>query len=158
MALYIAVSSWSSLNIYYKHGADVCDQWRVSSGRWAFDELERWVSSPPSFSVSALFFTGVGMLFYAFLALMRLRFLWWPFHPIGYAVANIFRCMEYLWSPFFFGWLAKIIALKFGGIKLYRSLVPFFLGLIMGETVGNGFWATVLGKIFGIHGFAYFEF
>jgi len=155
--LYIGISSWSSLNIYYKYGANASEQWRIESGRWAFDELERWISNPRLASPSALFFMGTGALFYIFLAFMRLRFLWWPFHPIGYAVANTFT-MQYLWSPFFFGWLAKVIALKSGGIKSYRRFVPFFLGLIMGETVGNGFWVTVLGEIFGVHGFAYFEF
>jgi hypothetical protein len=157
MVLYIGVSSWSSLNVYYKHGANICGQWRIESGKWAFDELERWISNPRLVSPSALFFMGSGALFYIFLAFMRFRFLWWPFHPIGYAVANTFT-MQYLWSPFFFGWLAKVTALKSGGIKSYRRFVPFFLGLIMGETVGNGFWVTVLGEIFGVHGFAYFEF
>jgi hypothetical protein len=157
IVLYIGISSWSSLNVYYKYGANICGQWRVESGKWAFDELERWVSSPSSASPSALFFMGVGALFYFFLAFMRLRYLWWPFHPIGYAVANTFT-MQYLWSPFFFGWLAKVIVLKAGGIKSYRHYVPFFLGLIMGEAVGNGFWVTFLGEIFGVHGFAYFEF
>jgi hypothetical protein len=155
--LYIGVSSWSSLNLYYKHGANICEQWRVNSGKWAFDELERWVNSPVAASPSALFFMGAGALFYTFLAFMRFRFLWWPFHPIGYAVANTFT-MQYLWSPFFFGWLAKVIAIKTGGIRSYRRFVPFFLGLIMGEAMGNGFFVTVLGEIFGIHGFAYFEF
>ncbi|MBC8233941.1 hypothetical protein H8E77_30705 [bacterium] len=157
MIFYIGISSWSSLSLYYNYGADACEQWRVSSGRWAFDELERWINNPLPSSPTALFFMVTGALFYVFLAFMRLRFLWWPFHPIGYAVANTFT-MQYLWSPFFFGWLAKVVVLKFGGIKSYRSFVPFFLGLIMGETVGNGFWATVLGEILGIHGFAYFEF
>ncbi len=157
IVLYMGISSWSSLNVYYKYGANICGQWRVESGKWAFDELERWVSSPSSASPSALFFMGTGALFYFFLAFMRLRYLWWPFHPIGYAVANTFT-MQYLWSPFFFGWLAKVIVLKAGGIKSYRHYVPFFLGLIMGEAVGNGFWVTFLGEIFGVHGFAYFEF
>jgi len=157
IVLYMGISSWSSLNVYYKYGANICGQWRVESGKWAFDELERWVSSPSSASPSALFFMGMGALSYFFLAFMRLRYLWWPFHPIGYAVANTFT-MQYLWSPFFFGWLAKVIVLKAGGIKSYRHYVPFFLGLIMGEAVGNGFWVTFLGEIFGVHGFAYFEF
>jgi hypothetical protein len=144
--LYLAIASWSSLNLYYRYGADACEQWRVSSGRWSFDELERWISNPLTASPPAVLFMAAGTLFYAFLAFMRLRFLWWPF------------TMQYLWSPFFFGWFAKVVALKFGGIKSYRRLVPFFLGLIMGETVGNGFWATILGELFGVHGFAYFEF
>jgi hypothetical protein len=157
IVLYIGISSWSSLNVYYKYGANISEQWRINSGRWAFDELERWINNPPSSSPSALFFMGMGALSYVFLAFMRLRFLWWPFHPIGYAVANTFT-MQYLWSSFLFGWIAKVMALKFGGIRSYRRYVPFFLGLIMGEAVGNGFWVTVLGEIFGIHGFAYFEF
>lgn len=157
IVLYIVVSTWSSLNVYYKYGADTCEQWRVESGKWAFDELETWINNPVLSSPSALFFIGSGAVFYVFLAFMKLRFLWWPFHPAGYAVANTFT-MQYLWSPFFFGWLAKVITVKSGGIKSYRSFVPFFLGLIMGETVGNGFWVTILGEIFGIHGFAHFEF
>lgn len=157
IVIYMGISSWSSLNVYYKYGADNCEGWRVGSGRFAFDELERWVNNPVSSSPPALFFMGTGALFYIFLAFMRLRFLWWPFHPIGYAVANTFT-MQYLWSSFLFGWLAKTLALKFGGVGAYRRYVPFFLGLIMGETVGNGFWVTILGKVFGVHGFAYFEF
>ena len=155
--IYVIVSTWSSLSVYYKYGADNCESWRVSSGTWAFEELENWINNPVLPSLSSIFYVGLGASFYAFLAFMRLRFLWWSFHPIGYAVANTFT-MQYLWSSFFFGWLIKVIALKTGGIKSYRSLIPFFLGLIMGETVGNGFWVTILGQIFGLHGFAYFEF
>ena len=157
MIIYIGVSSWSSLSIYYKYGAFNCEGWRVGSGSLAFEELENWINKPLSPSLSSMFFMGLGASFYAFLAFMRLRFLWWQFHPVGYAVANTFT-MQYLWSPFFFGWLIKVVALKSGGIRSYRNLVPFFLGLIMGETVGNGFWTTILGEIFGVHGFAYFEF
>lgn len=155
--LYIVISSCSSLSVYYKYGANSCEQWRVSSGRSPYEELSRWLNTSQPSSPAALFYIGFGALFYAFLAFMRLQFLWWPFHPVGYVVANTFT-MQYLWAPFLFGWFAKVIALKSGGIKSYRNLVPFFLGLIMGETVGNGFWVTVLGEIFGIHGFAYFEF
>jgi len=157
IVLYIGVSSWSSLNVYYKYGADNCGAWRVGSGKWAFDELDRWADNPLSSSPSSIFFMGMGALLYVSLAFMRLRLLWWPFHPIGYTVANTFT-MQYLWSSFFFGWLAKTTILKFGGVRSYRRYVPFFLGLIMGETVGNGFWVTILGEIFGAHGFAYFEF
>jgi hypothetical protein len=155
--LSIVIAVWSSLHVYYKYGANVSEQWRVSSGRWAFDKLESYLNAPLKKDIGALSFIGGGALFYIFLAAMRMRFLWWPFHPIGYAVANTFT-MQYLWAPFFFGWLSKRIALSLGGIRAYRGAMPFFLGLIIGEMVGNGFWITVLGEIFGIHGFAYFEF
>ena len=157
MALYIGVATWSSLRLYYAHGADSMNQWRVQSGTWAFQELQAWLTAAPSASFPAALYMGFGAAFYGVLSILRNHFLWWPLHPIGYAVANTFT-MEYLWSPFFFGWLAKSVALRAGGIGGYRKYVPFFLGLILGEAAGNGFWVTILGEVFGVHGFAYFEF
>jgi len=86
-----------------------------------------------------------GFLFTIFLAIMRVKFIWWRFHPAGYAVSNSFN-MEVFWSPLFFGWLAKTIILKFGGLKLYRRSVPFFLGLMLGHFITSGTW-TVIGII-----------
>jgi hypothetical protein len=124
---------------------------------WAFEELQAWLASPPPASRPAMVYVGAGAAAYAALAAARNHFLWWPFHPVGYAVANTFT-MEYLWSPFLMGWLAKLVALRLGGIAVYRKLVPLFLGFIVGEAAGNGFWVTVLGEMFGVHGFAHFEF
>ncbi|MAF08850.1 hypothetical protein CMK11_00210 [Candidatus Poribacteria bacterium] len=157
MALYIGVGTYSSLRLYYAHGADSMNQWRVESGAWAFEELQAWLASRPEASLPAILYMGLGAAFYGALSIARNHWLWWPFHPIGYAVANTFT-MEYLWSPFLMGWLAKFVALRVGGMAAYRRLVPFFLGLIVGEAAGNGFWSTVLGEVFGIHGFAHFEF
>ncbi|MBC7327283.1 hypothetical protein H5T87_04115, partial [bacterium] len=92
-------------------------------------------------------------IFTLFLGLMRYRFTWWPFHPLGYAAANTVT-MNFLWFSFFLGWLCKVTAVKVGGLRAYRKALPFFLGLIMGEVIGNGFWAIVQA-IFGFHGFAY---
>jgi len=157
MALYMGVGTWSSLGLYYAHGADSMNQWRVQSGVWAFEELQSWLANPPPASLPAALYMAMGGAVYAALAAARNHFLWWPFHPVGYAVANTFT-MEYLWSPFLMGWVAKAAALRLGGIAAYRKLVPLFLGFIVGEAAGNGFWVTVLGEIFGVHGFAHFEF
>ena len=35
-------------------------------------------------------------------------------------------------------WLIKLLALRYGGIQLYRTLLPFFIGLILGTCVGVG--------------------
>jgi len=133
------------------------NQWRVESGKWAFDELATWLARPQPASLPSVLYMLLGAVAYGFLAVMRSHYLWWPFHPVGYAVANTFT-MEYLWSPFLMGWIAKSVALRLGGIAAYRRVVPFFLGFILGEAAGNGFWVTVLGEVFGAHGFAHFEF
>jgi len=156
--LYIAVSAVSLLSMYYQYGADACNQYRVQRGRYAFSRLESFLSEPRPPDFTGLFFMAFGAAFYIFLALMRLRFLWWRFHPIGYALANEPVTMPYMWFSFFIGWSVKVLAIKYGGAKAYRKLMPFFIGLIIGETVGNGFWVVILGEIFDIHGFAYFLF
>ena len=48
-----------------------------------------------------------------------------------------------LWFSFFVGWLVKQLIVKFGGHKLYMNARPFFLGIIVGESVAAGVWLLV---------------
>ena len=66
-----------------------------------------------------------------FLMFMRSRFLWFPFHPIGFAIGPIW-IMDQIWVTVFFAGMIKLIFLKYSGMKLYRNAQPFFLGLILG--------------------------
>jgi hypothetical protein len=45
-----------------------------------------------------------------------------------------------LWFSIFWGWLAKVVILRFSGAKGYVNAKPFFLGLIVGESAAAGFW------------------
>jgi hypothetical protein len=72
---------------------------------------------------------------------------WWPLHPLGYALATT-QSMDYMWFPFFLAWLAKCLTLRYGGIKAYRSALPFFLGLILGDYVVPTLWG-VFGMLTG---------
>ena len=38
----------------------------------------------------------------------------------------------------FVAWAAKSLIMRFGGIELYRKAAPFFIGLILGSSVGIG--------------------
>ena len=53
---------------------------------------------------------GVGFLFCTLLFLARLRFPWWPFHPIGYAVSSSY-VINLVWMPLFIAWVAKSLIL-----------------------------------------------
>jgi len=66
---------------------------------------------------------------------MRRNFVWWPFHPIGYAVANAGSGapFEWVWMSIFVGWLCKYLTLRYGGIQAFRRVMPFFIGLILGD-------------------------
>jgi len=76
------------------------------------------------------------------LGLLRLRFWWWPFHPIGYLASTCWG-MHTTWIPFFIGWLAKVVVVRFGGLRLYRRTLPVAIGLIAGDFVSQGFWLVV---------------
>jgi hypothetical protein len=36
---------------------------------------------------------------------------------------------------FLIAWVTKVLVMRYGGVRLYRQFVPFFLGLIVGQMV-----------------------
>lgn len=92
--------------------------------------------------VGAINFMIIGGLFTTFLSFMRMKFLWWPFHPVGYAISMNFG-VDYIWFTIFLGWLIKSIIMKFGGLRSLRSATPFFLGVILGEYAIGSFWSAL---------------
>lgn len=76
------------------------------------------------------------------LSMLRLRLWWWPLHPIGYLASTCWG-MHTAWVPFFIGWFAKVIVVRFGGLRLYRRTLPVAIGLMVGDFVSQGFWLVV---------------
>jgi hypothetical protein len=79
---------------------------------------------------------------------LRRQFIWFPFHPTGYAL-GLSAGMVWVWSAICVGWILKAILLKFGGLRLYRKAAPFFVGVILGDFLIGTFWSLV-GAVFGI--------
>lgn len=143
-------SFWALLTIYYTYGAATAkvNNWRTSMGSVPFNNLADWTRNPRLADPVALQAVGAGVLVTGFLNAMRTRFVWWPFHPVGYAVANTFT-MEWLWCATFIGWLVKLVIIRYGGMRLYRQGIPFFIGLILGDYIIGGAWSLV-GLAFGV--------
>lgn len=143
---------WAMLHSMYIVGYDSAKfrgpaPWAFGQDPW--QKMDNWITSPqpPDHgSVGAYLF---GMLFTLFLAAMRARFFWWPFHPAGYMVSGSFGLFR-LWLPIFVSWLAKSLILRYGGLTAYRRFLPFFLGLILGE-FSVGFFRTLLDLTFSLH-------
>jgi hypothetical protein len=76
------------------------------------------------------------------LAMLRLRFPWWPLHPVGYLAANCWG-MHWYWMPFFIGWLGKVLSIRYGGLRLYSRAMPFAIGLLLGDMVNQGIWVVL---------------
>jgi hypothetical protein len=76
------------------------------------------------------------------LGLLRIRFWWWPFHPIGYLAANTWG-LQLWFLPFLVGWAAKALITRYGGLVLYRSTIPLAVGLILGDLLNSGLWGVL---------------
>jgi len=155
----VVATFWSLLHIYYINGAATAKiqaGYRTGIGSHAFNRLSNWVLNPAKTDVPALSFIGVGAAFALFLTIMKSRFLGWPFHPIGYGLA-VSYAMDYFWFTAFIGWLCKLLTIRYGGIKLYRRALPFFMGLILGDYVTASLW-SLIGWLLGITTYRAFIF
>ena len=83
---------------------------------------------------------AVGIVVTSLMVWARAQFSWFPFHPLGYALAPTWT-MICFWFPFLIAWIIKSNVLRFGGIDTYRKLAPFMLGLILGEFSSAVFWS-----------------
>jgi hypothetical protein len=84
----------------------------------------------------------VGATVTAAMLVLRARYLWWPLHPLGLVICSQIAFI-WIWFSVFLGWLAKACVMRFGGANLYRKVLPFFLGLVMGEYAIALFWIVV---------------
>ena len=57
-----------------------------------------------------------GMITTLFLMAMRMRFIWWVFHPAGFAVSSSWS-MNVFWGSIFVSWLLKLILLNWAVSK-----------------------------------------
>ena len=76
---------------------------------------------------------AVGMVIAFFLLTMNRKFLWWGLSPFGFVMASSWNISNQIWSSVFLGWLFASLVRRYGGLRVYRSLRPFFLGLILGD-------------------------
>jgi hypothetical protein len=157
LALFVGILAtyWSNLDVTYREGGN---SGAVGFKDWlgweSFNRLQRWMVNPSLTDLPSVAFMSVGLVITFVLMIMRMRFVWWPFHPAGYALAISFA-MDYFWFAFFISWLIKFILLRVGGLGTHRRAIPFFLGLILGDYVTGSIWAIV-GPIAGFRNYKIF--
>ena len=104
--------------------------------------LERLANMRPD--PLCLWWIGFGaaavLVFYA----LRLRFTWWPIHPILFLFWGTWAMNEYAWS-FFIGWMIKRGLTRFGVREI--KLRTFMTGVIAGDLVGGICW-MIVGAIY----------
>lgn len=86
-------------------------------------------------SLGAALIVGIG----------RLRFTWWPFHPMAFVFLGGWPGYFHYFS-FFLGWIIKLSVTKYGGASAYQNMKPLMVGLIAGSMLGQ-FVPMVVGPI-----------
>ncbi len=101
-----------------------------------------YLTSPGKPDPSGVIAFGAGAAVAVILGMLRLRFWWWPFHPLGYLAANCWGMQEY-YMPFLVGWLAKSLVVRYGGLRLYRATIPIAVGFMIGPALNGGLWSII---------------
>lgn len=121
---------------YTTIGAAQFGGWGFTTGnRMFYDTIVRWISSSTSLGSDHLGFLGFGAAVMWALIQLRYHFPGWPLHPVGFAIASSFATNQIVCSVFV-AWLVKLLLLKVGGTMLYKRTQPFFLGILVGFSIG----------------------
>jgi hypothetical protein len=143
---------WAFLHIMYPVGYESAHYYYGIVNSFGMDPWRKLNNAlqtpqPPDPGIIGAYLFGAGVVL--FLSVMRTQFVGWPFHPAGYIASGHYGLMR-LWLPIFVTWLVKALLLRYGGLRAYRTALPFFLGLLLGE-FSAGFLRTVLDLLFGLH-------
>jgi len=127
---------------YFGLGVGSAYSWTSWQTRNDGNRIFEYLTNPGQTDYNGLAAMAGGAVFAILLGIMRLRFWWWPFHPVGYIAANCWG-MQWNYMPFFLGWAFKSVVIRYGGLRLYRATVPLAIGLIVGDLLNSGVWSVV---------------
>lgn len=94
-----------------------------------------------------IFYIVFGALITAIISLLRARFVWFPFEPVGFIIGTTASGMYLgIWAAALGAWIVKTIVLRIGGSTLYEKTLPVIGGYLAGYIVSSVV-ATLLGVI-----------
>jgi hypothetical protein len=149
----VGVSAYGRIATGYKYGGVNQEQWsHVWQPHSYMDTLHRYLEQPPRYEwvkvldrdalpVNAAH-AGTWAALAGVLLALQSRLLWWPLSPIGLVTCAAWST-SVIWFSIFLGWMAKALVMGAGGAAAYRRVLPFFLGMVLGEAMAAGFWLSV---------------
>ncbi len=114
-------------------------------GSQPWNQLASWMKvggdpDPAAFTAATTgFMVAIGLF------AVRIRSVGFPLHPVGYGISSTWS-MGTVWLPLMVAWAAKSLVVKYSGLKGYRRLMPFFLGLILGDFI-SGSISNIIGTL-----------
>jgi hypothetical protein len=116
----------------------------VSEGVW-----ERLSAARPDGQMLSFVFAGIVVT--ALLALARLKFTWWPIHPI--LMVSMAQWEMIVIAPsILLGWAIRATVIGMGGASAYLKLKPLMVGVIAGELLSAIVWTLVAAIYYAVTG------
>jgi hypothetical protein len=110
--------------------------------------LAQAVGNPAGPDYSALGAVGVGAVSTVALMALKMRFVGWPLHPVALPIACAWAT-DYHLPAIFTAWMFKAAIMRYGGLRLHRQGLAFFLGVIIGSATIT-FLRTILASALDI--------
>ncbi len=164
MLLALVVGTGTALPLFYGHGALVLapnsDGLMMSASvvpLTGINQASSRLLHPIRASAGGASGLVFGLIITLILSILRTHFLWWPLHPLGYALTGTLQLgyANKMLCSIFLGWMFKMLALRFGGARGYRYLRGAALGLVLGDLIVGGI-LKVLDAVLGPSGYAIF--
>ena len=142
----VPVSYWALLRAAYTHGGVAINTYRFISLARASDQFVEHVAAGQLKHTDwmSLSLVGYGALKVVLLSFLRMNYLWWPLHPVGYAMSYIVY-LPREWLSVFIGWLCQTLLMRYGGFGAFSRYRPLFLGSIVGAMLAAGVWLIIDG-------------
>lgn len=160
VVLGMAVSLAVQLHAGYSFGANFLEGgthgggMRVADARYGFNMLKDAATVgikpiPTEFGAAVFgFFITIG------LTILRAQFARFPLNHLGYIIGTTRGYRT--WGGLLFAAIIKAIAVRLGGVGLYRRLIPGAIGLILGHFVlAGGVWS--IAALFGGEAFRLYQ-
>ncbi|NUP99692.1 MAG: hypothetical protein HUU35_07550 [Armatimonadetes bacterium] len=148
----VLVGLWAMLHITYQVGLEGGRFAGPAPGSFGNDpwlRLGRALLNPEKSVRGGTIAYFFGAAVCGLLVVARTKLAWWPLHPAGWVAANSFALLR-LWVPLTLTWVAKSLILRYGGLRLYRRALPFFIGLVTGEFTA-GLLRTLVDLAWGLY-------
>ena len=141
----IAVSMASAMvttmvSCYREGGLNLAPFYFQTAAQYPWEYAAEMIPEPPGASLMGWVHTSVGATAMVALMWMHRRFLWWPFHPLGFPISSVLGGM---WFSVLLAMVIKSLVLKYGGVGAYRRTQPVFLGFILGSVSAAGLWNLI---------------
>ncbi len=136
-------ATWITLHYAYSRGGVSLSSWLFAGNPTsAFQYVASQIQTPAEPGLARFSYLGIGAGVMWLLTAAHRSFLWWPLHPLGFAVAAT-QPVQDLWLPILIGWALKALALRYGGYRTYQAGLPVLLGVILGQSLGCAGWLVV---------------